>query len=267
MVYMHWSVPLVYVLTPTPGKVLSGKAMAGKTLTDRVLAGKTLAGKIHEGKLLTGSVLGGNVPHVQGTYRQSTCRHRTVCKVQLANYTYAKYWLVMYQKAKYLMCRLQVGKVHTGKSPCAKYNWQTTRGQSTSQSKYHLAMYWLVKYDRQNRRCAKYYTGKLTGVQPTNDLKIVSTQNVQYQNANLIFALNECTFISSLGIANLDIDIDRCKFMDKRIILLHRSVFTIWWGCSGDIVAAQCCSIAFFSRSLIVMTVAADTLDTNFYLK
>ena len=77
----------------------------------------------------------------------------------------------MYQKAMYLMCRLQAGKVHTGKSPCAKYNWQTTRGQSTSQSKYQLAKYWLVKYDRQNRRRAKYYTGKLTGVQPTNDRK------------------------------------------------------------------------------------------------
>ena len=48
--------------------------------------------------------------------------------------------------------------------------------------------------------------------------KKVSTKNVQYQNANLIFALNECTFISSLGIANLDIDVDRCKFMDKKVL-------------------------------------------------
>ena len=67
------------------------------------------------------------------------------------------------------MCRLQEGKVHTGKSSCAKYNWQTTHGQNTSLSKYQSAKYWLAKYDRQNRRRAKYYTGKLTGVQPTND--------------------------------------------------------------------------------------------------
>ena len=104
-----------------------------------------------------------------------------MCKVQLANYTYAKYWLVMYQKAKYLMCRLQVGKVHTGKSPCAKYNWQTTHVQSTSQSKYQLAKFWLVKYDRQNRRCAKYYTGKLTGVQPTNDRLTTYWQPTDWQ--------------------------------------------------------------------------------------
>mgnify|MGYP001208981196 CR=1 FL=1 len=88
----------------------------------------------------------------------------------------------------------------------------------------------------------------------------------------------------SHGIANLDIadvcHISRCKLMNKRSNIqmysmvgttldsYYKEVYLQFDGCSGDIVvAAQCCSIAFFSRSLIVMTVAADTLDTNFYLK
>ena len=70
----------------------------------------------------------------------------------------------------YLVCKLQTGKVHTGKVLCAKYNWQITRGQCTLKAKYQLANAWLVKYDRQYRWRAKYYTGKLFGVQRTNDL-------------------------------------------------------------------------------------------------
>ena len=69
----------------------------------------------------------------------------------------------------YLVCKLQTGKVHTGKVLCAKYNWQITRGQCTLKAKYQLANAWLVKYDRQYRWRAKYYTGKLFGVQRTND--------------------------------------------------------------------------------------------------
>ena len=73
----------------------------------------------------------------------------------------------------YLVCKLQTGKVHTGKVLCAKYNWQITRGQCTLKAKYQLANAWLVKYDRQYRWRAKYYTGKLFGVQRTNDLREV----------------------------------------------------------------------------------------------
>ena len=51
-------------------------------------------GKLHEVKALAGNVPVGNVLYVQTTGRQSTYRQIIMCKVQLANYSWAKYIIV-----------------------------------------------------------------------------------------------------------------------------------------------------------------------------